>query len=124
MGRGDQSSTETLHLLQAENGQEPLQPTQSSTAPLNREEREVCPHSWSLVTHGINDHSGACAAGPALLDGHHLVTWMAEGCSLEDLSWTWAITEHWDRHPQRGGILIHGVCQGSVGKATADLVFC
>lgn len=30
----------------------------------------------------------------------------------------------WDRYPQRGGISNLGGCQGSVDKATADLVYC
>lgn len=80
MSRGGQSSTGTFHFLQAGNGQEPLQPSQSSIAPLNREGRggkeglSTLLATMSQVTHGISDHNGGCPAGPALLDGYQLVT--------------------------------------------------
>lgn len=59
----------------------------------------------------------------ALLDGYGDMSGRFEP-DMEDNLFSWRVTQHWDRYPQRGGILIRGGCQGSVGKAVADLVFC
>lgn len=71
-------------------------PTQSVSALLSEEGRMVCPHSWSLHHwfHMGFEADCACAAGPALLDGHQLVAQAeqepaARGCSLGGSSWTW-----------------------------------